>query len=90
MTLLMLNVHPLKSDTKGLHTAGETDSLEQSSHITKQINRQTTVKTWPEKRRASVSRVAKIYYLKYLAFNQKIMTCKEQLLLLLLSRFSRV
>ena len=91
VTLLMLNVHPLKNDTKGLHAAGETDSLEQSSHITKQTHRRTTVKTRPEKRRASVSRVAKIYYLKYLAFNQNIMTCKEQLLLLLLlSRFSRV
>lgn len=73
----MLNVRPLKSDTRGLHTAGETDSLKQSSPVTKQINRQ-TVKTSPERRRESASRAAKIYYLKYLAFNQKIMTCKQQ------------
>ena len=73
----MLNVRPLKSDTRGLHTAGETDSLKQSSPVTKQINRQ-TVKTSPERRRESASRAAKIYYLKYLAFNQKIMICKQQ------------
>lgn len=66
----MYKVTLSEEEHKSLHTPGETDLINVSSQVTKQINKQTI------SRSKLVQRVTAIYYLKCLIFNKKYESCK--------------